>query len=63
MDVIRDLLSFVFPGVAITVWMFEKADQSGMLRGTKTGEVVDGTKAVLRKYVERKKKNEYEIKV
>lgn len=63
MDTIRDLLCFVFPGIAITVWVFEKADQSGMLKGTRTGEVVDGTKAVLRKYIERKKKNEYEIKV
>ena len=60
---IIDIVGFMGTGTLFTLWVFAKADQLGIWKGTLTGEIIDEGKATLRQYREEKKKNEYELKV
>lgn len=63
MTLFIDIVGFMGTGTIITIWIFAKAEKMGLFKGTLTGEVVDEAKATLRKYREKKIKNEFEIRV
>lgn len=63
MTLFIDIVGFMGTGTVITIWILAKAEKMGLFKGTLTGEVVDEAKATLRKYREKKIKNEFEIRV